>query len=381
MQGIFRKTDKTPPVDRIAYRPPLATPWRFLLLGLLVYGCFSPANAPGQLRLGDICRVKGQEENVLQGLGLVVGLNGTGDKDIKPTSRALATMMQLMGNPLGQDAQNMDVLGELKDARNVAQVFVTVTVPAAGARQGDTLECRVSAIGAKSLEGGILMMTPLLGPRPASQRVYGFAQGPIELDNPDLPTSARVHQGCRLEEDFYNAFVEQGTITLVVDKNHAGFLMAQDIAELINSSQRYMQSTGSADQYMAKAIDPVNIQVRIPEQYQEDPVVFVSDILKQRIPYPQSEARVVINERTGSVIIGADVEIGPVAISHKNFVIETGVEAGSQFVPLDSHQRSTAKLKTLVDALNAIKVPTEDIIDILKGLERNGRLYGRVIIQ
>jgi flagellar P-ring protein precursor FlgI len=132
---------------------------------------------------------------------------------------------------------------------------------------------------------------------------------------------------------------------------------------------------------MARAIDPVNVQVRIPEPYREEPVVFVSDVLKQRIPYPQSEARVVINERTGSVIIGADVEIGPVAISHKNFVIETGVATGSQFVPVDSNERSTAKLKTLVDALNAIKVPTEDIIDILKGLERNGRLYGRVIVQ
>lgn len=340
-----------------------------------------PATAPGQLRLGDVCRVKGQEENTLQGLGLVVGLKGTGDKDVKPTSRALATMMQLMGNPVGKDAQNEDVLKELKDARNVALVFVTATVPAAGARQGDNLECRVSAIGAKSLEGGILMMTPLLGPRPGTQRVYAFAQGPVELDNTATPTSGRVHQGCRLEEDFYSAFVENGKITLVLDKNHAGFRMAQDIAELVNELQRYIQSGGSSETFMAKAIDPVNIEVRIPEPYRDDPVVFVSDILKQRIPYPQSEARVVINQRTGSVIIGADVEIGPVAISHKNFVIETGTDIGDQFVPLDPNQRSTAKLKTLVDALNAIKVPTEDVIDILKGLERNGRLYGKLIIQ
>ena len=364
------------------HRTPLATmSARGLAVGLAISGVLFSSSAWGQLRLGDICRVKGQEENTLQGLGLVVGLNGTGDKDVKPTSRALATMMQLMGNPVDQDAQNMNLLTELKDAKNVALVFVTATVPAAGARQGDTLECRVSAIGAKSLEGGMLMMTPLLGPRPGSKQVYGFAQGPIELDNPALPTNARVHQGGRLEVDFFNQFFDQGKITLVVDKNHAGFLMASDIAELINSSQRYMQSGDGADQYMAKAIDPVNIEVRILEQYQEDPVVFVSDILKQRIPYPQSEARVVINERTGSVIIGADVEIGPVAISHKNFVIETGVDMGDQFVGLDPSERSTAKLKTLVDALNAIKVPTDDVIDIIKGLERNGRLYGRLIVQ
>lgn len=340
------------------------------------------AEAPGQLKLGDICRVKGQEANTLQGLGLVVGLKGTGDADIKPTSRALATMMELMGNPLGKDVKNQDILTELKDARNVALVFVSATVPAAGARQGDQLECFVSAISAKSLDGGILVMTPLLGPRPGSQRVYAFAQGPIELDDDERPTTGRVHQGCRLEENFFNGFVEDGKITLVLDKNHAGFRMAQDVAELIElSARQYGQSDSDPDQYMAKAIDQVNIEVRIPEQYLEDPVLFVSDILNQILQYPQSEARVVINERTGSIVIGADVEIGPVAISHKNFVVETGVDITGQFVDLDPNERATTKLKTLVDTLNTIKVPTEDIIEILKGVERNGRLYGRLIIQ
>lgn len=348
----------------------------------IVLACLAAAtpNANAQLRLGDICRVKGQEENSLQGLGLVVGLKGTGDANVKPTSRALAAMMQLMGSPVGQDANNDSVLSELKDARNVALVFVSATVPASGARQGDQLACQVSAISAKSLDGGVLVMTPLLGPRPGSQRVYAFAQGLIELDDAQRPTTGRIHHGCRLEEDFFNEFVQDDKLTLVLDNNHAGFRMAQDVAELINS-QGYIQAGSDSDQYMAKATDQVNIEINIPRQYRDDHVVFVSDILNIRVTYPQSEARVVINERTGSVVIGADVEIGPVAISHKNFIVETGVETADRFVPLDPNQRTTAKLKTLVDTLNAIKVPTEDIIEILKGVERSGRLYGRLIIQ
>ena len=130
--------------------------------------------------LKNICRVKGQEENTLQGLGLVVGLKGTGDGgNFLPTIRSLATAMQLMGSPIGKGGA-----AELKDAKNVALVMVTATVPAAGARQGDLLDCTVSSIGgAKSLAGGTLMMTPLQGPHVNSDRVYAFAQGAINLND------------------------------------------------------------------------------------------------------------------------------------------------------------------------------------------------------
>ena len=339
--------------------------------------------AQGQMRLRDICRVKGQEENSLHGLGVVVGLKGTGDGSAKATARALATMMRLMGNPLDPGLRGDQQLQELKDARNVALVFVSVTVPAAGARQGDKLNCGVSAISAKSLVGGRLMMTPLLGPRPGSDRVYGFAEGPLSLEDPEKPTTAKVHRGCRLEEDFYNVFVKDDAITLVLDKNHAGFQTAQNVADLINMQSQYFQSRDNPYGYIAKALDQLNISVRIPSaEYREDPVLFVSQILNQRVPNLQSEARVVVNERAGTVIIGADVEIGPVAVTHKNIVIEAGgdAQAGS-FVAVDPQGSSTTKLKALVDALNAVKVPTEDTIEIIKGLERNGRLYGKLIVE
>src|SRR5262249_43243035 len=125
--------------------------YRSLILLALVLVA-SPAAA--QLQLRDIVRVKGQEENTLQGLGLVVGLNGNGDREFSPTARALATLFNHMGSPVATGPKGQMLYEELREARNVALVFVTATIPPTGARQGDKLNCTVSAINAKSLEGG-----------------------------------------------------------------------------------------------------------------------------------------------------------------------------------------------------------------------------------
>lgn len=325
--------------------------------------------------LRNICRVKGQEENTLQGLGIVVGLKGSGDGgSFLPTIRSLATAMQLMGNPIGPGGP-----AELKDAKNVALVTVTATVPAAGARQGDKLDCVVSSIGsAKSLAGGRLFLTPLTGPDPQNPQVYALAEGALTIEDEDLPTTGRIFGGCRLEEDFFNVFVQDQKITLVLDKNHADFRVAQDVAELINS-QLSFQSSGTP---LAKAINQVNVEVTVPAQYYDDPVLFVSQVLSLPMLEPQTGDRVVINEKTGSIVIGGGVEIGAVVVTHKNMVIETGdVTTGSRFIPLDPGQQETAKLKALVEALNAVRVPTEDIIDIIKALDRNGKLHAELIVE
>ncbi len=336
------------------------------------YAAAQPADARTTLK--SICRVKGQEENTLHGLGFVVGLKGTGDgSNFLPTIRTLAKVMSLMGEPVGQNG-----LAELKDTKNVALVTVTATVPAAGARQGDKLDCVVSSIGsAKSLEGGRLFLTPLLGPDRNSTRIYAFADGAISLDDSGMPTTGRIHGGCQLETDFFNVFSKDNRITLVLDKNHAGFQVAQDVADLINS-QLAFQNGGVA---LAKALNQVNVVVTIPKQYRDDPVLFVSQVLGLPMIQPQTEARVVINERAGSIVIGGDVEIGAVVVTHKNVVVETGgTLTGEPFVPVDPEETDTPKLKALVEALNAVHVPTEDIIDIIKGLERNGKLHGKLII-
>jgi flagellar P-ring protein precursor FlgI len=333
-----------------------------------------------------IARLKGQEEITIQGMGLVIGLNGTGDgAAYGPTLRSLATMLAKMNMPLEAGMK------ELKDAKNVALVMVTATIPASGARQGDLLECTVSSIGAaKTLDNGYLVTTPLLSPQAGNDRVYGIAQGPLQLDNPRAKSVARIRQGCRLEADFFNAFLKDNKITLVLNKSHADFEVAQEMASLINNqlgSYLYEAnaeaSTSRERKPLARALDQVNIEILVPDQYLTDPVDFVSQVMGIQMIEPQTGGRVIINERAGSIVISGEVEIGSVAVTHNNLVIETPgvIPTGSQFVGVETTPKPTAKLKNLVEALNGLKVPAADQITIIKGIERDGKLHGTLIIE
>ena len=343
---------------------------------LLSVAVFATQASAARLTLKSICRIKGQEESTIQGLGVIVGLKGTGDSSsYLPTIRSVAKIMSIMGNSAGASA-----LAELKDSKNVALVTVTATIPAAGARQGDKIDCIVSSIGsAKSLVGGRLFLTPLIGPDPKRPRVYAFAEGAITMENPAMPNTGRIHEGCRLEEEFFHAFTKDNRITLVLDKNHADFQVAQDIADLINSQMGKQVSNYAP---LAHAFNQGNIGVEIPTQYREDPVSFVSQVLSLPIMEPRTVPRVVINERTGTIVISGEVEIGSVAVTHKNLVIEAGGQSAARpFVGVDPIDPTSPKLKALVEALNAVHAPTEDIIEIIKGLDRNGKLHAPLVIE
>lgn len=352
------------------------------VVSILAWVCLAAATldtACAATRIKDICRLKGQEENTLHGLGLVVGLKGTGDGGtFLPAIRSLATAMQLMGNPIGQGGAL-----ELKDTKNIALVMVTATVPGAGARQGDQIDCHVAAIGsAKSLEGGRLFSAALQGPHVESPVVYGLAQGAIELEDARVPTTAKVHRGCRLEEDFFNPYIKDNRITLVLDERHADFQVAQDIASLINS-QLGFQAEGNQ---RAKAIDQVNIVVDVPPQYLNDPVEFVSQVMALPVLDLRTRAMVVINQRSGAIVVGEDVIISPVVVSHKNMVVETEVPLPEElFIPLapgnEPGAETPVRLKALVEALNAVKASPQDIIDILKAIDRAGKLHGRLVLE
>jgi flagellar P-ring protein FlgI len=337
--------------------------------------------------LKNICRVKGQEENSLRGLGLVVGLKGTGDGgDYLPTMRALARAMELMHTPIGaSDGRGRGGLAELKNTKNVALVWVTVTVPATGARRGDKLDCTVSGISAKSLEGGRLTFAALQGPDLRDPRIYALAEGRVHLDDLTAPLDGVVDGGARMEENIMNAFQQDGVVTLVLDQYHADFQIATAVAAAINSQLGYSGGNDADNKHaeIATPLDPVNILVRIPNQYREVPVEFVAQVLDLPIYELQTDARVVINQRAQSIVISGDVEIGPVVVTHKNVTINTDdVETPiATFVPLDQDQTNAARLKSLVETLNAVRVPTSDIIEIIKGIDRNGKLHGKLVIE
>jgi len=339
--------------------------------GLFLVDC---PGASAQTVLRNICRIKGQEENVLRGMGLVVGLNGTGEANDASTMRALSRAMEIMGSPIPQTGlPGTGSQDELKKIKNVAMVWVTATVPATGARRGDKLDCYVSGINGKSLEGGRLAFAALQGPNTQDHSVYALAEGALHLEDPSQPLVATISGGCQMEEDVFTPFVQDGQITLVLDPSHANFQTANDIADGIR--ENFFQRERNAVQ----TLNAANIRVPIPQIYQKDPVEFVSILLEQKIYNPEPEARIVINQRTGSIVISGDVEIGDVVVSHKNIVVEAG--EATKFTEIDPSRTNTAKLQSLVEALNSLKVPNEDAIEIIKGIERNGKLHGRLIME
>ena len=344
--------------------------------------CFFAQGSPSlaATKLKNICRIKGQEENTLRGIGLVVGLNGTGEANDPLVMRAIARSMEVMGNPLAMNGQSADI-DQLRKLKNSAMVMVTATVPATGARRGDLLDCHVMALNGKSLNGGRLAFASLQGPNVLDKRVFALCQGHVTIDDPVQPMVGIVLGGCQMEADVRTQFHLKNVITLVIDKNHANFQTVDGIRQGIEEKfqNSLSQTSGDLEQSYVRAVDASNIEVLIPELYKDDPVGFATELLETTVIDAEPEARVVINSRAGSIVISGNVEIGDVIISHKNIVVEAA--ASSNFAAIDADKSGAPKLDELVNQLNALKVPTDDMIEIIRGIDRNGKLHGRLIIE
>jgi flagellar P-ring protein precursor FlgI len=357
-------------MSRTRFSTSLACSLAFILAGA----------AQAEFHIGDVCRVKGQEENTLQGMGIVAGLKGTGDGDSKPTQRALAQMMEIMAR-VGPAPSGLK-LDELKNAKNVALVFVTAKVPPGGAQPGDFSDCTVSAVSAKSLEGGYLMISALKGPNPRDPLVYATAQGLLVVDDATFSQTARIPNGATIEREFRNEFVKDGKATLIIEKEYASFATSHDIAERINAGSDFKSSETAV---IAKAQGQDRVEVTIPDLYKDRIEQFLGLVMDTRLSPPVTNNVVIVNKRLQAVIVGADVEIAPVAVMHKNRVIQTGAAPPeNQFVPLDiteTEGNRNTKLKALVDALNALQIPTDDVIDIIIMLKQKRALSGQLIVQ
>lgn len=358
-----------------------------LLLATVAATVPMDALAGSRTQLRNICRFKGQEENTLRGIGLVVGLNGTGEANDPATMRALARSMDLLGSPVSTTGQiDQQALDALRKVKNAALVMVTATVPATGARRGDKLNCVVSAINGKSLEGGQLAFAALQGPNTADKRVFGLCSGRLQIDNEKVPTVAVVHDGCQMQQDVFTPFHRDGYLTLVLDKNHAGIYTAYQVAEEIRKDYyRFLGAIGKGSNYedlalqFVRAVDGSNIVVKIPEVYENDPVAYAYDLLEISINEAEPEARVVINSAAETIVISGDIEIGDAVVMHRNLVVEA--TGRSEFASVDQGDHSKPKLDRLVQALSDLKVPTKDIIEIIRALERDSKLHGKLIIE
>jgi len=343
---------------------------------ILVIAFARPAIA--RVKLEHLCTIQGQQEVRLTGIGLVTGLPGTGDgtKSL-PTIRALRSALTRMNQPV------LEV--DLKNADSVAMVMIEATIPRTGLRRGQKIDCTVSTmLGAKSLRGGRLLSAPLTSVEVRNDVVVGLAGGSIVVEEIVRPTSGRIVQGVDLKQDVNSLFMSQQqgpTITLLIDPHHASFYTASEIARAVNSEFSF--EVGGRQ--IARPVSPAAVELQLPEPYRDTPVDFIAQVLDIGINTPTTQARVVLNSKTGTVVVTGEVEISPVIVTHKSFSVEVGSQDAAQgpgpflVLPKDQTGQSSQQLKQLVDALNQLRVPAEDIVGIIRELNATGKLHAELI--
>jgi len=329
-----------------------------ILAALALLALAWPADAArSKSRLKDLARIQNASGNHIIGYGLVVGLAGTGDtmgSQRGMTSQSIQNMLKTIG------ATNVPL--EWIRTRNAAVVTVTASLPGY-AKSGDTIDVVVSSLGdATSLQGGTLLMANL---RAADNEVYVLAQGTIStggLNYDNLPYEtrrnmlknhtlvARIPVGGTIVKGVENPVAEGAS--LVISLNEPDFTTASRITEAING--KYADA--------ASASDPSTVKVLIPDAMKGKEVAFVAE-LEQLMIIPDDTARVAINERTGTVVLGEDVKIAAVAIAHGNIKVEVaeGVTLGQ-----------------LVEVLNAAGVSPRDFIAIVQAIKKAGALKAEI---
>jgi flagellar P-ring protein FlgI len=336
------------------------------------------------VRVKDLVQIQGVRENRLAGYGLVVGLNGTGDKSGSEfTVRSLYNMLRNLG---------ITVDPALLKVKNVAAVMITANLPPF-AKSTQKLDCTISSIGdASSLAGGTLVLAPLYGP---DGKVYAMAQGPVSVGGfavegasgsnvtKNFPTVGRIPNGAVVERSMDLEMDRQMTLVM----NSPDFTTVHRMEESINSRM------GSK---VASAKDISTVVVAVPEGYKNRIVDFVAMVESVDVR-PDHKAKIIVNERTGTVVMGSDVKISTVAIAHGNLNIRISEESevsqplpksrgvtainprsevsvsegGRQLVELPGG----ATIGKLVSALNAIGVSPRDLVIILQSIKQTGALY------
>jgi len=348
-------------------------------------------------RVGDVTRLKGQGENRLIGMGIVTGLNGTGDGPGYVTAmRSLAAAMAKQGIPV-------ESLDDLAGTKNVALVQLEAVIPESGGREGDHLDVTVTALAAKSLVGGQLLSTALLYQDPTVEGLFALASGALTVREA-LPTRGVIRRGARMERDLLMNVVATGSqlirdgitvpfvkpgsryMTLVIEPEHAGWPMAAAIAEAIDAEQRELADVDR----VAWAVDAKSVVVFLPQPKDEalDLAAWIRDIKRIPILMESNEARVAINRASGTIVVTGDTRLSPVIVSQKGMTITVlGGGAGApvidemSFVPLDVERDRSANVQDLLEALNRLKVPFEDRVSILEQVHRAGKLHAKILYE
>ncbi len=361
-----------------------------LIVTLAVLAWSATAHAK-TTRIKDIVDIEGVRDNQLVGYGLVVGLNGSGDSlgNSPFTAQSLYAMLERLG---------VNVRGQNLNTGNVAAVMVTATLPPF-TNQGARVDITVSSLGnAKSLQGGTLLVTPLMA---ADGEVYAVAQGPIAISGfsaqgeasqvvQNIPTTGRIASGAIVERELSFNLADLPQVRLAL--RNPDFTTARRIAQAIN---------GFSSSQIAVADNSASVTLKRPASYGGNIVDLITDI--EQLPVePDQIARVVIDERSGVIVMGADVTISTVAIAQANLTVKVTetpqvsqpnpfAEVGQTVVvprsDIDVNTGPDAKLavvetgvtlQDLVTGLNRLGVPPRDVITILQAIKAAGALQAEI---
>nr|WP_269333220.1 flagellar basal body P-ring protein FlgI [Futiania mangrovii] len=353
----------------------------------------APAAAAPEVRLKDIVDIEGVRGNDIVGYGLVVGLNGTGDsvRNAPYTEEALGNLLERLG---------VNVKGENFRPKSVAAVLVTATLPPF-ARPGRRIDVTVSSIGdAKSLFGGTLVMTPLMAP---DGEIYAVAQGPVIAGGVSaegeaasvtfgVPTGATIPNGARVEREVEFALADLDTLTLSL--RDPDFTTAARIEAALNAALGPGQAT---------MLDSGTVELAVPPVLAGKPAHLLARIESIAVR-PDTRARVVVDQRSGTIVMGADVRISKVAVAQGNLTVEVRetplvsqpnpfARGETVLVPRTDIQindggdarmaviEEGVSLNGLVKGLNALGVGPRDMIDILSAIDASGALHADLVMR
>src|SRR5882757_2688632 len=348
-----------------------------------------PYRVSSTSRIKDLANIEGVRQNQLIGYGLVVGLNGTGDtlNNIPFTRQSLQAMLERLG---------VNVRGATMRTGNVAAVMVTANLPAFGT-QGSRIDITVSALGdSKSLQGGTLLVTPLLG---ADGNVYAVGQGSVAINGfqaegeaakivRGVPTVGRIANGAIIEREIDFALNRLNQVRLAL--RNADFTTAKRIAAAIND---FIGAN------TAEPLDQSTVQVNVPKQYAGNVVSLLTEIEQLQIE-PDLAAKIVIDERSGIIVMGRDVRVSTVAVAQGNLTVTISeTPQVSQPAPFSRGQtrvvprtkigvqedgkkfavvREGVSLQQLVDGLNALGIGPRDLIAILQAIKAAGAIQAEI---
>ncbi len=356
----------------------------------LVAGLIAVAPAHALSRVKDLASIEGVRQNQLVGYGIVVGLNGTGDtlNNIPFTKQSVQAMLERLG---------VNTRGATMRTANLAAVMVTASLPPFAA-QGTRLDVTVSSLGdAKSLQGGTLLVTPLLG---ADGEVYALAQGSVAIAGfqaegdaakitRGVPTNGRVANGAMIEREI--EFKLGSARSLRLSLRNPDLTTARRVAAAINDFM-------GAD--TAEPTDPSTVTLQIPPRYQGNMIKLLTEVEQLKVE-PDQTARVIVDERSGIIVMGRDVRVSTVAVAQGNLTVTiTEQPQVSQPAPLsngetvvvprtgvkvdtgDGNKLALVKegvtLRELVDGLNALGIGPRDLISILQAIKAAGALQADI---